>query len=86
MAVGLDLGLGDRAQLLGGSHDDPRHMRFQQPRDRQRVAGRLQRNLVVRAEAVGQDPQALRTGDDASRRTHAPFFTDRDLAEVQMHV
>ena len=47
-AVGLDLGLGDRPQLVPGRHDHPRHVRLQRPRDRQRVAGRLQRHVIVR--------------------------------------
>ncbi len=86
VAIGLDLGLGDRAQLASCRHDDPRDMRLQQPRDGQRVAGRLQRNLILRAKAVGQDLQALRAAGDTTRGAHAPLFADRDLAEVQMHV
>jgi len=39
--VSLDLGLGDRPQLLAGGHDHARRVRLQQPRDRQRVTGRL---------------------------------------------
>jgi hypothetical protein len=45
--VGLDLGLGDRPQLRPSRHHDPRHVRLQPPGDRQRVAGRLQRHMIV---------------------------------------
>jgi hypothetical protein len=84
--VGLDLGLGDRPQLRPGGHDDPRDMRLQPPRDRQRVAGRLQRHVILRANAAGQDRKPLRAAGRTTRRTHPPVLADRDLAEIQMHV
>jgi hypothetical protein len=86
VAVGLDLGLGDRAQLAPCGHDDPRDMPLQQTRDGQRVAGRLQRDLILRAKAVGQDLHPLRAAGHTTRRAHTPAFADRDLAEIQMHV
>ena len=84
--VGLDLRLGDRPQLRPGRHHDPRHMRLQSPRDRQRVAGRLQRHLILGGEAVGQDRQPLRAGRHAATGPHPACLADRDLAEVQMDV
>jgi hypothetical protein len=86
VAVGLDLGLGDRPQLAPRGHDDPRDMRLQQPRNGQRVAGRLQRDLILRTKAVGQDLQPLRAASHTTRRAHPPVFADRDLAEIAMHV
>jgi hypothetical protein len=60
-------------------HDDPSDTRFQLPRDRQRVAGRLQRHLIVGREG-------LRAGRHATAGPHAPGLADRDLAEVQVDV
>jgi len=42
--------------------------------------------VIIRAETVGQHLQPLRRAGDATARTHAPFFADRDLAEIEMHV
>jgi hypothetical protein len=84
--VGLDLGLGDRAQLGSRRHDHLRDMRLQRPRDRQRVAGRLERHAIRWAEAVGKDLQPRRAARHATGRPNTPAFADRDLAEIQMHV
>ena len=84
--VGLDLRLGDRPQLRPRRHDDPRHVRLQRPRDRQRVAGRLQRHVIVGAEAVGQDRKPLRAGRHAAAGPHAPRLADRDLTEIEVDV
>jgi len=65
-AVGLDLGLGDRPQLRPSRHHDPSHVRLQPPGDRERVAGWLQRHLIVGAEAVGQDLQPFEAGRHAT--------------------
>ena len=85
-AVGLDLRLGDRPQLRPSGDDDSRHVRLQRPRDRQRVAGRLQRHVILGAEAVGQDRQPLRAGRHAAPGPHAPRLADRDLAEIEVDV
>jgi hypothetical protein len=37
----------------------PRHQRLEQPHSRVRVAGRLDRHLILRPDAVGEHPQAL---------------------------
>jgi hypothetical protein len=54
--VGLDLGLGDRTRLLRIRDHHPRDPRLQQLGDRVRVARRLDRDLVGRREAVGEQP------------------------------
>ena len=84
--VSLDLRLGDRPQLRPRRDDDPRHVRLQPPRDRQRVARRLQRDLVVGAEAVSQDRKPLRAGRHAAAGPHAPRLADRDLTEIEVDV
>ena len=85
-AVGLDLGLGDCPQLVSGRHDHVRHLRLKRPRDRQRVARRLQRHVILGPEAVGEDLQAFRTRRHATPRAHPSCFADRDLAEIAMNV
>jgi hypothetical protein len=84
--VGLDLGLGDRPQLLASGHDHACHVWLQQPRDRQRVASRLQRDLIVGIKTVRQDLQALRSAGHAASAAHPALLNDRDLAEVEMHI
>jgi hypothetical protein len=64
--VVLDLGLVDRPQLARVGDHHLGHVRFEDARDRQAVAGRLERHLVVLAEALGEQLQ-LR-----ARRLHPP--------------
>ena len=84
--VGLDLGLGDRPQFRPRRHDYARDMRLQTPRDRQRVARRLQRHVVVGSKAVGQKLQPVWAGRHATARAHAPRLADRHLTEIEMDV
>ena len=84
--VGLDLRLGDRPRLLRIGHDHPRDMRLDQPDDRVRVARRLDRDLVLRAEAVGEDPQRLVTQRDLPEVTNHTVLPHRDLSELAMHI
>jgi hypothetical protein len=84
--VRLDLRLGDRARLGRVGHHDARHTRFEQPRDRVRVAGRLQRDLVARRQTVGEQPQRLRRRLDLSDLPDDAGLPDRDLRELAMHI
>jgi hypothetical protein len=70
--IGLDLGLGDRPQLLRGSDDHARSVGLQQPRDRKRVAGRFQRHVILPTKAIGQNLHPLRAARDAACKTHLP--------------
>jgi hypothetical protein len=84
--VGLDLRLGDRAGLLRIGHHHPRHMRLEQPDDRLRVARRLDRDLILRPEAVGKDPQRLVAQRDPPRLADQAVLPHRDLRELSVHV
>jgi hypothetical protein len=84
--VGLDLGLGDRARLGRIRDHHARHPSLQQPRDRVRVAGRLQRHLVLRPEAVGEQPQRLRRRRNPADLADHAGLPDRDLRELAMHI
>ena len=57
--VGLYLGLGDRPGLDRIRDDDARHPRLDQLGDRVRVGGRLDRHLVGRRQALGEQPERL---------------------------
>ena len=54
----LTLRLGDRAHLARVREHDPRDVRLEDPRDRQRVAGRLHRHLIVRGQAAARTAPA----------------------------
>ena len=72
--------------LRVGQHDPP-HMRLDDPRDRHRVRGRLDRDLVAVDQATARTASSAR-GSVATRpaaRT-AAVLGDRDLTEVAMHV
>ena len=84
--VGLDLGLGDRPRLLRVGHHNPRNPAGQQPHDRVRVPGRLQRDLVAGRQAVGEDPQRLRRRRDPPGLADQAVLPDRDLRELAMHI
>ena len=64
----------------------PAHVRLEDPRDPERVAGRLQRNLIVTAEALREQLKRRRLSSHPSRQPHRASLRDRDLAEVAMHV
>ena len=61
-------------------------MRLEDPRDRQRVAGRLQHHPVRRRQAPREQLQLLRRRRDPPGRARPAALADRDLAEVAMHI
>ena len=60
-AVGLDPGMGDRPHVLGVGDDHPGDVRFEDPGDLHRRAGRLHHHLVYRAKALGEELQLARS-------------------------
>ena len=50
------------------------------------LAGRLQRNLILTAEALREQLKRRRLGSHPPRQPHHASLRDRDLAEVAMHV
>ena len=85
-AVGLGLGVGDGVQLLGAGHHDARHVGLEDTRDGERVAGRLQGDLVVGGQAGGEELELARARGDAAGRAQASALADRHLAEVAVDV
>jgi hypothetical protein len=61
-------------------------MALQQPHNRLRIPGRLQRDLVRRREAVSEQPQRLRCRLDPPGLADQPALPDRDLREVAMDI
>src|SRR5919204_5845335 len=61
-------------------------MRLEDPRDRPRVAGHLQRDPIARIEARREQLQRLRPRRNATRRAHPALRDDRHLAEVAMDI
>jgi hypothetical protein len=84
--VGLRLRLRDLAQLLRVHDHDPRHVRLEDARDRHRAARRLERDLVIRAEALRKQLELRPPGPDPPRRAHPALLGDRHLAKLAMHV
>ena len=84
--VGLDLGLRDRPRLLRIRHHHPRDVRLDQPDDRLRVARRLDRDLTLRPEAVGEDPQRLVGQRDPPGLANQTVLPHRDLRELAVHI
>jgi hypothetical protein len=62
------------------------HVRLEDPRDLPRATGHLQRHPILGPQALGEQLQRFRRGLDPPRRAHHPCLTDRDLAEIAMHV
>jgi hypothetical protein len=58
----------DRPQLPGVGEHHLADVSLQDPQDRQRVAGRLEHNPVVRAKALGEQLKLLRRRRDTPRR------------------
>jgi hypothetical protein len=53
-----------RANVAGVGDEHTADVRLKDPGDAQRVAGRLQRNVIIRAQALGEQPELLgRAGD-----------------------
>ena len=71
---------------LGVGEHDPAHVRLEDARDRQGVRRRLERDLVRRGQALGEELERFGTRRHPPRRAHAASLGDRDLAEVAMHV
>jgi hypothetical protein len=84
--VGLDLRLSDRPGLHRIGHDHPRHVRFDHADDRMRVARRLDRDLILRTQPFGEDPQRLVTQRDLPRLADQTVFPDRDLRELAVDI
>lgn len=59
---------------------------FEDPRDLQRVARRLERDLIRRCKALSEQLQRVRLGLDLTRRARLSVLVNRDLAEVAVHV
>ena len=77
---------GDSLDRLRVREHHPSHVRLDDPRDLERVPGRLQRNLIVDGEALREQRQCRWLGLHSSRQPHLARLCDRDLAEVAMHV
>ena len=60
-------------------------MRLEDPGDRPRVAGHLQRHPITRIEALGEQLQLLGTRLDPARRPQPAAFDDRHLAVASYH-
>jgi hypothetical protein len=85
-AVGLGLGVRDGVQLTGAGHHDVCHVGFDDARGGERVAGRLERDLVVGCEAGGEDLKLGRPRSYATRRAQLTALADRHLAEVAVNI
>jgi hypothetical protein len=83
--VGLRARLRD-AGVTWIDHDDPAHVCLQDARDLPRVAGDLQRHLVIDDQAGREHLQRFRRRVHAPARDEHALLEDRDLAEVAMHV
>ena len=84
--VGLHLRLGDRPGLGRVGHHHPGRPAGQHRDDRPRVPGRLQRHLIIRPQARGELPHALRRGGERARLHHPARLADRHLREVAVHI
>ena len=51
-----------------------------------RIARRLDRHLIARREAIGEEAQALGRGDDLAGMANDAVLPDRDLRELAVHV
>jgi hypothetical protein len=66
--------------------DDAPDMRSEDAGHPERDAGRLERHLVIVAEALREQLELLGCGLDAARRADLAVLGDRDLAEVAVDV
>src|SRR6266540_3863355 len=71
---------------FGLAEHHPAHLWLDDPRDPQRVAGRLQRDLIVDSETLRKQRQRRRLRLHPPRQPHLATLRDRDLAEVAMDV
>jgi hypothetical protein len=86
VAVGLLFGLGDRFQPPRVDDHDPSDVRLDDPRDRQRVPGRLQRNPIGGRELRREALQLFGPGGHSRGAADLAGLPDHDLAEVAVHV
>src|SRR5712691_5838921 len=56
------------------------------PGDRQRIPARLEHHLIVRAEALREQPELVGSRLDPPSTAHLTALCDGDLAEVAVHV
>ena len=84
--IGLGLRPCDRLEVTLGRDDDPLDPRLEDPRDRERVAGRLERDLVVGPQTVREDLELLGRGLDPAGEANVTVLADRDRAEVAVDV
>jgi hypothetical protein len=84
--VGLRARPGDPLDRLRIREHHPSDVRLDDPRDLERVAGRLQRDFIITAEALREQLKRRRRGLHPPRQPHLARLRDRDLAEVAMHV
>jgi hypothetical protein len=61
-------------------------VRLDDPRDRQRVARRLQHHPIRRRKALREQLKLRRCRLHTPRRPRAATIGDRDLAEVAVHI
>ena len=61
-------------------------MRLDHPRDRKRVPGRFEHDLILCAKALRKQLQPCRRRLDPSSQTHPSVLGDRNLAEVAVHI
>jgi hypothetical protein len=85
-AVGLDARVRDRPHLGRVDHDHTSDVRPDDPGHLHRRPRRLERDPVVRAEALGEEAELLGFGLDPARRADLTGFRDRHLAEARMHI
>ena len=85
--VGLRFRLADLRQPARVGDQHRGHVRLDDLRDQARAARRLQRHHVVCREAPREQLQHLEPAVDPACRSHPAIqLSDRDLAEVAMHV
>ena len=84
--VGLYLGLGDRPHLAGVGDHHPADVGLEHSRYLKRRPRRLERHLVVRRQALGEQLKLGGAGLDAPGRAQLAAVLDRHLAEVAVDV
>jgi hypothetical protein len=84
--VSLDLRLRDHPGLHRVRHDHPRDMRLDRADDRMRVTSRLDRYLIVRAQAVGEHLHRLADDRDLAGIPDLPVLPDSNLRELPVHI
>src|SRR5439155_6295500 len=61
-------------------------MSLDDPRNRERVAGRLEHDLIIRRETLREQLERRRRRLDPPRTADPSTLRDRDLAEVAVHI